>query len=59
MAKNDRFQVVYTQGISDVTRILLDTQTGVLYLHVANGYAGGLTPLLDGDGKPMKWETQA
>lgn len=28
-------------------------ETGVEYLFSANGYAGGLTPLLDRDGKPM------
>ena len=55
MGKNDRFQVIYSQGITDITRILLDTQTGVLYLQMIQGYAGGLTPLLDSDGKPMKW----
>lgn len=55
MGKNDRFQVIYTQGVTDVTRVLLDTQTGVLYLQVSCGYAGGLTPLLDADGRPMKW----
>ena len=50
MAKNDRFQIIYTQGVADITRILLDTETGVQYLQVANGYAGGLTPLLDAAG---------
>lgn len=28
MGKNDRFQIIYTQGITDITRILLDTRTG-------------------------------
>ena len=26
MGKNDRFQIIYTQGITDITRILLDTR---------------------------------
>lgn len=56
MAKK-RFEVVYTQGVTDVVRILEDTLTGVLYLQVQSGYAGGLTPLLDRDGKPMAWST--
>ena len=51
MGKNDRFQIIYTQGITDITRILLDTRTGVLYLQTVSGYAGGLTP----EGRPMKW----
>ena len=58
MGKSDRFQVIYTQGTIDVMRVLLDTETGVQYLQVANGYAGGLTPLLDGDGKPLKWAVE-
>ena len=53
MGKNDRFQIIYTQGVTDITRILLDTETGVLYLEMASGYAGGLTPLLDRQGKPV------
>ena len=58
MGKNDRFQVIYTQGAMDVMRILLDTETGVQYLQVANGYAGGLTPLLAADGRPLKWAVE-
>ena len=58
MGKNDRFQVIYTQGAMDVVRVLLDTETGVQYLQVANGYAGGLTPLLDADGRPLKWAVE-
>ena len=33
--------------------ICIDKQTGVNYLFVQSGYAGGLTPLLDRDGKPI------
>ena len=58
MGKDKRFQVIYTQGAMDVMRILLDTETGVQYLQVANGYAGGLTPLLDADGRPLKWAVE-
>lgn len=35
------------------SEILVDTQTGVNYLFHYSGYAGGLTPLLDRDGKPV------
>ena len=41
-----------------LTRILLDTHTGVLYLQTVSGYAGGLTPLLDETGKPMRWSRE-
>lgn len=30
-----------------------DKQTGVNYLYHASGYSGGVTPLLDRDGKPI------
>ena len=53
MAKDKRFEIVYTQGTLTVTEILVDKETGVNYLFVQSGYAGGLTPLLDADGKPV------
>ena len=33
--------------------ILRDKETGVQYLWVKSGYSGGLSPLLDSDGKPL------
>ena len=33
--------------------VIIDTETGVNYLFVVHGYAGGLTPLLDKNGKPV------
>mgnify|MGYP007056251367 CR=1 FL=1 len=55
MAKADkRFAEVYKQtGFASNTKILVDTQTGVNYLWYAAGEAGGLTVLLDADGKPV------
>ena len=49
MAKEQRFERVYTQ----ITEIWIDKETGVNYLFHASGNAGGLTPLLDRDGKPV------
>ena len=37
----------------NVTEIWVDKETGVNYIYHAAGYAGGLTPLLDRDGKPV------
>lgn len=37
------------------TRIIVDVETGVNYLFCVEGYCGGLTPLLDADGKPVVW----
>ena len=34
-------------------KIWVDKQTGVQYLFRYSGSAGGLTPLLDADGKPQ------
>lgn len=54
MAKKDeRFEKVYTQGTMTVTEIWVDKVTGVNYIYHISGYAGGLTPLLDRDGKPV------
>ncbi len=51
--KEERFLKTYTQGITNVTEIWVDKQTGVNYLFHASGYAGGLTPLLNRDGTPV------
>lgn len=34
-------------------RVLVDRKTGVNYLWTASGYSGGLTVLLDAEGKPV------
>lgn len=36
-----------------VIEIWVDTETGVNYLWREHGYSGGLTPMLDADGKPV------
>lgn len=54
MAKKDkRFVRVYSQGGLSGMEIFVDTQTGVNYLYHNAGYSGGLTVLLDADGKPV------
>ena len=53
MAKNERFEKTYSQGTMNVTEIWVDKETGVNYLFIANGFGGGLTPLLDVEGKPI------
>lgn len=52
MAK-DRFEKVYSQGTLTGTEIWVDKETGVQYLFHFSGYAGGMTPLLDREGKPV------
>ena len=53
MAKKERFEKVYSQGKLTVTQIWVDKETGVNYLYHEDGYSGGLTPLLDREGKPV------
>lgn len=52
MAKEKRFIKTYSQGMGS-TEIWVDKETGVNYLFYSSGYAGGLTVLLDKDGKPV------
>ncbi len=60
MAKKEkRFQEIYTEGKVNGARILLDRKTGVHYLYVNNGYGGGLTVLLDEEGKPVIDKSEA
>lgn len=49
----DRFQKIYTQGVLTTLEIWVDRETGVNYLWCHDGSAGGLTVLLDEDGKPV------
>jgi len=55
MKYGQMFEIVYSQKFSLVRQlfVLRDKQTGVQYLFVYDGAAGGLTPLLDADGKPV------
>lgn len=52
MAKEKRFEKVYSQDLGSIT-VYVDKETGVNYLWISGGYSGGLTPLLDRDGKPI------
>ena len=48
-----RFVRTLSQGVCGTTEIWVDTQAGVNCLFHQSGYAGGLTVLLDRDGKPV------
>ncbi|MBR2489826.1 MAG: xylan 1,4-beta-xylosidase [Clostridia bacterium] len=52
MAKNNRFEKVYTQGMGSM-EIWVDKETGVNYLYRQSGYSGGMTVLLGKDGNPI------
>ncbi len=62
MAKyDDRFEIIQSEGNSLTSlnrQVLLDKATGVQYLFIQSGYAGGLCPLLDKDGRPVSWNNE-
>ena len=51
--KAKRFECIYTQGGFSATEVWVDKETGVNYLYHSGGYSGGLTVLLDREGKPV------
>ena len=54
--KEDRFVVVKSEGnglTSANRQVIIDKETGVNYLFFQDGYAGGLTVLVDAMGKPL------
>ena len=55
MKNEERFVRIHRQGgfTNNLMEIWVDKQTGVNYLYSASGYAGGLTVLLERDGKPV------
>ena len=56
MGSKKRFETIYKEGSSlgnGLKIIFVDKKTGVNYIFMQSGYVGGLTPLLDADGKPV------
>lgn len=55
MNNNKRFELVEKEsvGLQGNNYIIVDKVTGVNYLFIKHGYSGGLTPLLDENGKPV------
>ncbi|MCU9613536.1 DUF6440 family protein [Caldibacillus lycopersici] len=49
----NRFEVIHKEGTLSGCKIYRDKVTGVHYLFSWDGYAGGLTPLLDSNGNPV------
>ena len=50
---DNRFVKIYSQGFVGTMEIWVDTQTGVNYIFRQSGYGGGLTVLVDREGKPI------
>ena len=55
MAKDKRFIVTEKEGsaFTSLIQVIVDKHTGVNYMYIQSGNSGGLTPLLDRDGKPI------
>ena len=56
MAKQEnRFEVTFVQKITlgSTIEVWVDKETGVNYIYRRDGYSGGLTVMLDADGKPV------
>jgi hypothetical protein len=54
--KSERFICTEVSGgafATQICRVLVDRETGVNYLWTQGGYAGGLTVLVDAEGKPI------
>lgn len=49
----DRFELVHEEGSMNV---VVDKETGVMYLFLRAGYAGGVTVMVDADGNPLIYE---
>lgn len=49
----DRFIRTYRQGKLELFEIWVDVETGVNYVFHKCANSGGLTPLLDKEGKPV------
>ncbi len=53
MVANERFEKINSQGKLTNIEIWVDKETGVNYIYRQSGYSGGMTVLLDKDGKPV------
>lgn len=48
-----RFEKIHQEGMLSGMSIMRDNATGVLYLVAAEGFGGGVTVMVDRDGKPL------
>ena len=57
--QENRFEIVYVQKVTlgSAIEIWVDKETGVHYLYRRDGYSGGLTVMVDAEGKPVVSKT--
>lgn len=54
---DDRIAIAKIEAERGTYRIVfVDKETGVMYLFAKDGYGGGLTVMVDENGKPLIWE---
>lgn len=54
---DERFLLITdTNNGTGFRTIIVDKETGVMYLFVGNGYRGGLTIMVDAEGKPLVYD---
>lgn len=59
LKKEKRFFELESQSLnfSDSCKVIVDRETGINYLYINSGTCGGLTVLLNSDGKPIIMDT--
>ena len=50
---SERFQIAVSEGNN---AIYIDRYTGVMYFFHRSGNSGGMSVMLDADGKPLVWD---
>lgn len=53
--QNATQRFVWAEGNMGIADIIIDQKTGVCYLWHNGGYKGGLTVMMDAEGKPITW----
>lgn len=51
--KKKRFETIFEQGTINRYKVIVDQETGINYLYASEGSGGGITVLLDSEGKPV------
>lgn len=55
--ESDRFVVSGRDSHEPYRKVIIvDKETGVLYLTIHTNYSVGITPLIDSDGMPLLWD---
>ena len=58
MKKSDKFKIIHEErdGWNTELMVLVEKGTGVQYLFCNKGYGGGMSVMVDKDGKPLLYQ---